>query len=440
MLFHSLSFDRHVHHPMNFVRYTAWPFFLSWSLFLFFFFMLSYLHYIVWALPLFIVGFLFFVFFLDLWSNDIFIESSLFGNYSRKLCSGIILGFLVFLLSELVVFSGFFWAFFDISFNGSIMFFKNYSLFDNIGVEGYLNLFVPFYGTVLLEMSARFAILSYYYLKYGMLEYSQGFLLLVFTCGIFFLFIQYKEYDTVLFNINDDALASCFFMLTGFHAFHVFVGLLVFYEYYEYNFSSSFLSNSFFFNKEINTRYFPSTDKDVYLPQPYRVDHDASLETKFAAEFYGVYVVHLRYDSLDDSHKERNVHTLWHDYKLGLLEKLNVDLDDIKRKEFADGLYESEELSYHKYVVDRGYRQAINNQVNDSLDLHHYRLFSVASFLMNYVYRFRNSNSVTEIFDTGMPTIERSVLFPVALMYWTFVDVVWFFLFCVVYVDCFSFI
>lgn len=435
MTFANLTFDRHIHHPMNFVRYTPWPFFIAWSLFLFFFFLLCYLHYIIWCLPLFIFGFLFLIFFLDLWSNDIFIESSLFGNYSRKTSSGIILGFLVFLGSEAFLFAGFFWAFFDISFNGSITYFKAYSLFNNIGVEGFLNIFVPFYGTILLEMSARFAILAYAYIRYGMLEYAQSFLLFVFFCGIFFLCIQYKEYDTVLFNINDDALASCFFMLTGFHAFHVFVGLLVFYEYYEYNFYSFFVKNTFFFMKELKNYYYSTDSKDIAVS---RLNSD-NFASKFAKEFFGVYVVHMRYDSLDRTHAEPK--SSFFPYKsIGLLDKNHFDIDDIKRREFVKEFSSTTEYDLSLYRKDSHFRTKIHDSINDLLDNHYSRMQKIADFFVRVVHKNKNSPSYTEAFDGGVPTIERSTLYPVALIYWTFVDVVWFFLFCVVYVDAFSYI
>jgi cytochrome c oxidase subunit 3 len=44
--------------------------------------------------------------------------------------------------------------------------------------------------------------------------------------GAFFLLLQYLEYSTAPFSISDSVYGSVFFMLTGFHGFHVFVGLL----------------------------------------------------------------------------------------------------------------------------------------------------------------------------------------------------------------------
>jgi len=42
--------------------------------------------------------------------------------------------------------------------------------------------------------------------------------------GLFFTCIQYYEYLISPFSINDSIFGSLFFMLTGFHGFHVLIG------------------------------------------------------------------------------------------------------------------------------------------------------------------------------------------------------------------------
>jgi len=57
--------------------------------------------------------------------------------------------------------------------------------------------------------------------------------------GIIFLLLQYWEYNSAGFSISDSAYGSIFFLLTGFHGFHVFVGtvflLVVFKRLVSYN-------------------------------------------------------------------------------------------------------------------------------------------------------------------------------------------------------------
>jgi len=59
--------------------------------------------------------------------------------------------------------------------------------------------------------------------------------------GAVFSLIQYYEYLEAPFNINDGIYGSLFFMLTGFHGFHVLVGsiflfiCLIRHIYYHFN-------------------------------------------------------------------------------------------------------------------------------------------------------------------------------------------------------------
>jgi len=45
--------------------------------------------------------------------------------------------------------------------------------------------------------------------------------------GVIFTFIQAYEYNVAGFSINDGIFGSLFFMLTGFHGFHVLVGSII---------------------------------------------------------------------------------------------------------------------------------------------------------------------------------------------------------------------
>jgi len=54
---------------------------------------------------------------------------------------------------------------------------------------------------------------------------SRGLIVTV-VYGLIFLFCQYFEYTHLSFNISDSVYGSIFFLLTGFHGFHVIVGLI----------------------------------------------------------------------------------------------------------------------------------------------------------------------------------------------------------------------
>jgi cytochrome c oxidase subunit 3 len=49
-------------------------------------------------------------------------------------------------------------------------------------------------------------------------------LIITIVYGTIFSLFQKYEYDHATFSINDGAYGSVFYMLTGFHGFHVFIG------------------------------------------------------------------------------------------------------------------------------------------------------------------------------------------------------------------------
>merc|ERR1712115_192076 len=84
----------------------------------------------------------------------------------------------------------------------------------------------PLLNTVFLVYSGIFLMNSLNYLKKGNFKFS--FLNLIFTIilGLFFVAVQFFEYSESSFSFNDSCYGSVFFLLTGFHGFHVVVGLI----------------------------------------------------------------------------------------------------------------------------------------------------------------------------------------------------------------------
>ncbi|CAD6238220.1 GSCOCG00012524001-RA-CDS [Cotesia congregata] len=51
-------------------------------------------------------------------------------------------------------------------------------------------------------------------------------LFLTVKLGLIFSYFQYLEYNESFFSINDSVYGSIFYILTGFHGFHVIVGTI----------------------------------------------------------------------------------------------------------------------------------------------------------------------------------------------------------------------
>lgn len=183
--------------------FTSLLVFLGWGFFLNLFFSLF-----------------FFIFVLFLWGENIFSEG-LAGFHSFFTQSGFKFVFILFIFREVILFFGIFWFFFD-----SIL-----VPIDEIGLEWvpsgiYLVKYYrgPFLGTILLVIRGIFLVIRFLFFKINFSFYL-FFYWFIEIIGFFFIQIQLYEYLFSSFTFRDRVLGSIFFFITGFHGFHVIVGL-----------------------------------------------------------------------------------------------------------------------------------------------------------------------------------------------------------------------
>lgn len=214
----------------NDIHFTSWPFYLGSCCFVLFFYVIVFLKKFANMTPFYLLSaLLLFIFFLINWFDDLIYESRMNGRYNRKIRSSLVCGFLCFLISEVLLFGGFFWGFFDRFFNpGYIL----GSVCIPAGTENIDYMRWPLVGTFVLVTSGYFANNSYYFLRAGSLTHSIVFGMATLALAVFFLFIQYMEYNGLSLTISDNVFGSYFYLLTGFHGFHVTVGLLFLCEQY----------------------------------------------------------------------------------------------------------------------------------------------------------------------------------------------------------------
>jgi heme/copper-type cytochrome/quinol oxidase subunit 3 len=83
---------------------------------------------------------------------------------------------------------------------------------------------VPLLNTLILLCSGATITYSHHAITAG--SKREAILGLIFTVGlaIIFTFLQIFEYTSANFNISDGIYGSTFFLATGFHGFHVFIG------------------------------------------------------------------------------------------------------------------------------------------------------------------------------------------------------------------------
>lgn len=123
--------------------------------------------------------------------------------------------FIYFVVWEVFFFFGIFWSLFWISFS-----------YDWIYLL-YLHLINPFglalFNTFLLLTSSTYGVLFHLNFINNKNDYNLQFCIIL---GLFFLINQFIEFNLCLFSISDFAFCWIFFLGTGFHGFHVLLGVL----------------------------------------------------------------------------------------------------------------------------------------------------------------------------------------------------------------------
>lgn len=127
-------------------------------------------------------------------------------------------GFIVFLLSESVIFLSFF--------VGYIVYKTNATDWLPAGVEG-LEVRSPFINTVVLVSSSFVIYFAERFLHRNNLLGFRLFWLLTMAMGSFFLYGQAVEWMSLPFGFKSGVFGGTFYLLTGFHGLHVLTGVLL---------------------------------------------------------------------------------------------------------------------------------------------------------------------------------------------------------------------
>ncbi|MBW4473764.1 MAG: heme-copper oxidase subunit III [Stenomitos rutilans HA7619-LM2] len=127
-------------------------------------------------------------------------------------------GFIVFLLSESMVFLGFF--------GGYIALKLTTADWLPPGVNG-LDIFKPAINTAVLVSSSFVIYFGELALERNKLNVFRFFLLATAAMGTYFLVGQAIEWNGLSFGLTTGLFGGTFYLLTGFHGLHVFVGILL---------------------------------------------------------------------------------------------------------------------------------------------------------------------------------------------------------------------
>jgi len=269
-------------HPFHILTPSPWPFLAACNVFVFLLGVALSLHNFFLGRFLITIGLLSLIYSLFCWWSDILFEATYLGQHTKRIQIGLRYGMLLFILSELMFFVSFFWAFFHSSISPSI---QIGAIWPPYGIEAMKPWGLPLLNTFLLLSSGFFATMAHHSIKmYGYTNKKTNFLLnfslqkdinnfdffqykyqylknltklsnynsiyknfLYAIClGLIFTFVQAYEYKIAPFTFSDNVYGSVFFMATGFHGLHVIIGttflIITCYRF----FNGAFLGRFFF--------------------------------------------------------------------------------------------------------------------------------------------------------------------------------------------------
>jgi cytochrome c oxidase subunit 3 len=223
---HAKNHDYHVLPP------SIWPFLGSLGAFVMLF------GAVLWMKEsgpwLFLIGLVAVLYTMYGWWADVVAESRV-GDHTPVVRIGLRLGFILFIMSEVMFFVAWFWAFFKMALYPMG---PQSPAVDGVwppaGIETFDPFHLPLINTLILLCSGAAATWAHHALVHeDNREDMKWGLLLAIGLGVLFTFFQAYEYSHAAFtfggNVGDEANAiygSTFFMATGFHGAHVIIGTI----------------------------------------------------------------------------------------------------------------------------------------------------------------------------------------------------------------------
>nr|QHQ98488.1 cytochrome oxidase subunit 3 [Microdiplogynium sp. XFX] len=155
------------------------------------------------------------------WWRDITREATFQGYHTLKVLKGMKWGMMLFILSEVLFFMSFFWAFFHASLAPDT---EMGMIWPPTGINPFNPFHVPLLNTAILLSSGVTITWSHHSIIHKNLKEAFLALMLTILLGLYFTMLQAWEYLQASFTISDSIYGTTFFVTTGFHGLHVIIG------------------------------------------------------------------------------------------------------------------------------------------------------------------------------------------------------------------------
>jgi len=220
-------------HPFHLVDPSPWPFCTAIGLWYLAFTTVAFFHNYLSSVVNIVLGLVYLWLSLAFWWRDVIRESTYEYKHTPYVRRGLLTGMLLFIISEVMFFFGFFWAFFHASLAPSHMI---GGVWPPVLIDVISPWQLPLVNTLCLLLSGVTLTIAHRQLN-GLPYYNQTvsaqwplvrrlilWLQVTVFLGTFFLSCQALEYYLSPFTFQDTIFGGTFYILTGLHGLHVLVG------------------------------------------------------------------------------------------------------------------------------------------------------------------------------------------------------------------------
>lgn len=208
-------------HPYHLVEPSPWPLVSSLSILVLAVGAVFFMHNIDWWV--FAIGAVLLGTCIIGWWVDVVKESNQPGVHTLPVQNGLKIGMVLFIASEVMLFVAFFWGYFYSSLN-----FAHHEAFQwpPKGIITFDPMQLPYLNTLILLLSGTTVTWAHHEMLRGKFSKVTQALIITIVLGVVFSIIQIFEYAHAAFGLKDGIYPSNFFMATGFHGAHVFIGTI----------------------------------------------------------------------------------------------------------------------------------------------------------------------------------------------------------------------
>jgi cytochrome c oxidase subunit 3 len=215
-------------HDYHLVEPSPWPIVGSFAAFLLTFGAVAWFHGDVFGNfggngSIMLIGAMLVAFTMFVWWRDVIREGEYEGHHTKIVQIGLRYGMVLFIVSEVMFFVAWFWAYFNAAFFPTDF---GLSGWPPEGIETFDPWHIPLYNTLILLTSGTTVTWAHHSLQHGDRRGLVQGLWCTVLLGALFTTLQVYEYAHAAFSFSGGIYGATFYMATGFHGFHVIVGTI----------------------------------------------------------------------------------------------------------------------------------------------------------------------------------------------------------------------